>query len=194
MQLVNQEADNPGIEYSYTVATLPRKAPTKKDNPTAPGAIPPSNIQVSMSNVPSQRRSNNIAISNVRIIDSSGRTDRRSRYDTKPKTPSNNVKSPPQYVYENRAQVIGGESSIRENKYNGNEQIIPNRAPSIRTRPSGLISPSNLDLMEKRRHNSEMLDLARSTERYVWTHGRWTPCSNNCGSGKFLQFNKIKFV
>lgn len=214
LQVVSEGARNPGIRYSYSLPRVPSRQGEKdhtqplhsnsaidksskshnqgksntRDQVLDPSEIrKPSNIRISASSVPNRRH---IAQTNVRIVSPS----RRHRYDDYQKERKlkldKNITTAEQFVYTHGVQVYGGDNSIRKNVYDGNSDdgnadkdvvLESRRYDSL----DGQATRYNRYPEQLEGQSAEARTALLRDERYMWSHGRWTPCSNKCGDGLY---------
>ncbi|XP_053376969.1 papilin-like [Mercenaria mercenaria] len=202
---VNEGEANPGIRYSYMLPKIDPKfqrntsqsqfgQEDKKLTDTGKTLLKPSNIRVSTSHVPSNRRS--YGQTNVRVVD---RRHRPGYSDTKKfgvKTDDNN-ENKKQFVYQNAIQVLGGETSITDNVYGEVEKERQGKKGRGETAGEDSFEyyvaneiRYGTDIEDGHRDRMELESWGRGTssqvygdKRYMWSHGQWTECSNKCGSG-----------
>ncbi|XP_052766205.1 uncharacterized protein LOC128207366 isoform X2 [Mya arenaria] len=179
---VNEEADNPDILYGYTppssdnsgkdVTPIGKQKETHTknkhmksihDNQDIKSFISkPSNIKISSSSVPGR----NYGITNVKIVD------RKMPKKDYANTHENALTDREKFVYENGVQILGGDKTIRKNGHG-----LDTGAQEMR-HGTGDPDLTRLEL-ESRASRSSYHD----NSRYMWSHGEWTPCSAQCGSG-----------
>lgn len=214
-QIVNEGARNPGIKYSYSIPrvhskisvkdhTLPSISKSAIEKPSKPRSkrkhnnhdkklkpnaiMKPRDMKISVSNVPNNR---NIAQTNVRIVSRRTNhyddTSRRKKIDLE-----NNFDTTEQFVYTNGIQVYGGDNSIRENVYKGdNSDKTQNTDVEIGQEFNNLEPqeirynryPENVRT-ELESQGPETRTILLSDIRYMWSTGQWTPCSSKCGEGR----------
>jgi hypothetical protein len=172
----------------------------------------PSNIRVSTSHLPSRR---NYGQTNVRVVDRRrGPVNNNdfSRYNRKRVNSNENQK---QFVYQNAIQVLGGANSITNNVYDkSGKELSKNNSEEVTTkRPTeattdGAIGEEGFrsyianeikyrtndngeDRMELESRGPGTSSVEYGNQRYMWSHGQWTECSNKCGAGEIENLNVI---
>lgn len=157
--------------------------------------LKPSNIRISTSNVPSDRRK--YGRTNVRVIDRRRRPT--SLYDTQKFdwTTDDDKENKQQFVYQNAVQVLGGNNSIMDNVYDKNENDRADTGPGSADRTRSLHNfianeiryRENWETEEDGRvelesRGSRTRSQVFRDQRFMWSYGQWTECSSKCGSGK----------